>query len=337
MRWIERAWYYKHPLYLWWLWPLSCLFSLLTKVRKQCFTWGLKSSTRIPCPVIVVGNISVGGNGKTPLVLALARYLRQQGYKVGVLSRGYGGSAKAFPMTVEVDAEPNVVGDEPAMMKQRLAGPLVIDPDRVRGATYLCQSHHVDVIICDDGLQHYQLNRDIEIAVMDGQRRLGNGQLLPMGPLREGPERLKRVDYVVINGQEAGHNEVLMGLVPGQLVNIKHPERTLSVSQFVRDEIHLVAAIGNPQRFFDTLIDKGMTVTQTHGFVDHHQYQVTDIPYNTVIMTEKDAVKCRAFAGDDWWYLPVSAQLPEQFMGDLIARVKQARDSHTRQKSKGAH
>lgn len=322
--WLQKAWYQPsvNPL-LWLLLPFNLMFAILSYARRRLYKYGIKASYQIDCPVIVVGNISVGGNGKTPLVIALANYLKQQGFNPGVLSRGYGGKSTTYPHVVTQDAIAKQVGDEPAMMKRRLSCPLVIDPDRVRGANHLVDTCNVNVIICDDGLQHYRLQREIEIAVVDGARRLGNQQLLPMGPLREGPNRLSSVDYVVVNGDQAGPDEILMGLVPGQLVNIKHPSRTSGAHQLQAASISAVAGIGNPQRFFDTLKRQGISVTSQLAFPDHHQFDPSDIPEHTVIMTEKDAIKCCEFASDDWWYLPVTAQLPEQFLTSLITKLKQ--------------
>lgn len=323
MRRIEKAWYRTSvSLPLWLLFPLSLLFAGISGLRRILYRHGIFTSHDVDCPVIIIGNISVGGNGKTPLVLALAQSLKQQGFSPGVLSRGYGGKSKSYPMTVEQDSLATLVGDEPAMMKQRLSCPLVIDPDRVRGATYLRQQHNVNVILCDDGLQHYRLKRTIEIVVMDGERRLGNRQLLPMGPLRERESRLSSVDFVVVNGRQAKQNEFLMGLVAGQLVNVKNPARTISAQHLSRDNIHAIAAIGNPQRFFDTLSEQGINTSREIAFPDHHPFSADELPFDTVVMTEKDAIKCRSFAKDDWWYVPVSAQLPEQFLTALTRRLK---------------
>ena len=323
MRWIEKAWYQTSVSFpLWLLLPLTLLFAGISGLRRVLYRHGILTSHTVDCPVVIIGNISVGGNGKTPLVLALAQSLKQQGFSPGVLSRGYGGKNTSYPMTVEKGSLATLVGDEPAMMKQRLSCPLVIDPDRVRGANYLCQQHNVDVILCDDGLQHYRLNRHIEIVVMDGERRLGNGQLLPMGPLREGKRRLDSVDFVVVNGRQAMENEFVMGLVAGQLVNVKNPAKTISAHNLSRSSICAIAAIGNPQRFFDTLAEQGIKTDREVAFPDHHPFSADELPFETVVMTEKDAIKCRRFAKEDWWYVPVSAQLPEQFLTALTKRLK---------------
>lgn len=319
---LEKAWY-QGNIALWLLLPFSLLFWLLSSCRRWCYKLGIKSSHKVDAPVIIVGNISVGGNGKTPLVLRLADWLKQQGYRPGILSRGYGGKAPQYPYTVTADSTAQEVGDEPVLIKQRLDCPLVVDPNRVRGAQYLIEQHKCNIIICDDGLQHYRLQRDMEIVVMDGQRRLGNGFLLPMGPLREGKWRLQQADFVVVNGGSTEAGQVLMSLEPGHLVNVKYPNNSRSVNDFKHQPVTAAAGIGNPERFFELLRSKQLKVQQTLSFVDHHMFQPGDLPDSTVLMTEKDAVKCKAFAADDWWYLPVTAKLSEQFRHDLLQKLKQ--------------
>jgi tetraacyldisaccharide 4'-kinase len=270
----------------------------------------------------VVGNISVGGNGKTPLVVHLAKMLKQQGFRPGVLSRGYGGKGISYPFSVDQDSKAEEVGDEPVLMYQHIHCPLVVDPQRPRGAIELVDKHQCDVIICDDGLQHYALQRDIEISVMDGQRRCGNHLLLPSGPLREGTWRNQSVDFVVVNGGEANKNEFLMGLEPGELINIKDRHQRLAVAQ-LREPASALAGIGNPQRFFRLLKNMQVTLSQTLSFVDHHAFSQSDIPQGLVLMTEKDAVKCAEFAHENCWYLPVSASLSTEFDTQLLQKVIQ--------------
>ena len=323
MSWLERSWYQKgwktNPV-LWLLAPLTALFWLISGARRRAYASGLKQVEQIPVPVIVVGNLSVGGNGKTPLVIRLAQWLKQHGYHPGVISRGYGGKASQYPMAVEVDSEPSVVGDEPVLMRQHLGCPLVVDPNRPRGAQFLVDNFKCNIIICDDGLQHYALGRDIEIVVMDGARRMGNGCLLPMGPLREGKWRLDKVDFVITNGGEVSNGEYLMSLEPGRLVNVKYANQSMSLSE-LKKPVTAVAAIGNPERFFNLLKSKQLKLKDCVSFADHHQFNEADIPQDTVLMTEKDAVKCKGFAHDDWWYLPVNAKLTEQFKQQLLAKL----------------
>ncbi|MEP0357300.1 tetraacyldisaccharide 4'-kinase [Paraglaciecola sp.] len=325
MSFIDKLWYapswYHWPLILLLL-PLTLLFWGLSASRRLAFKTSIKQSTLVAAPVIVVGNISVGGNGKTPLVVYLAKRLRQEGYQPGVLSRGYGSRQATFPHSVTASCKAQSVGDEPVLMRQHINCPLVIDPIRARGANKLVKDHKCDVIICDDGLQHYALERDIEIAVMDGQRLTGNRLLLPAGPLREGKWRLKSVDFVVLNGGLANNGEFLMALVSGRLVNVRNPNKSLSIHALSQG-VSAIAAIGNPQRFFTMLEQKQVKLNACISFVDHHQFTVKDIPHGTVIMTEKDAVKCRDFAHKDCWYLPVNAHLPQQFDTKLIQQLKQ--------------
>jgi tetraacyldisaccharide 4'-kinase len=301
--------------------PVMLLFAAMAWARRQAFEKGYISAHKISVPVIIVGNISVGGNGKTPLVIRLAQLLKQQGLRPGVLSRGYGGKSAKYPLTVLPDSSPKVVGDEPVLMKQHLSCAMVVDPDRPRGAKYLVDNHKCNVIICDDGLQHYALKRDIEIVVMDGKRRCGSGFLLPMGPLRESQKRLASVDFVVVNGGSVKTGEHLMGLEPGGLINVKNPSRSQSLSS-LNAPVVAVAGIGNPQRFFRLLQSRSVKLKTCLSFADHHQFTVKDLPRETLLMTEKDAVKCRPFAFEDWWYLPVSAKLTASFEQQLLNKLR---------------
>lgn len=317
---LQNAWY-NRAVWVWLLAPFTLLFWLLSALRRKFYKIGLFSSKKAPVPVIVVGNISVGGNGKTPLVMYLCRWLKQQGYRPGVVSRGYGGSARNYPLLVNSELGPEIVGDEPAFMAQQLNCPIVIDPIRSRGASALANDHGCDIVICDDGLQHYALQRDVEIAVVDGERRIGNGYLLPMGPLREGAWRLEAVDFVVVNGGHATQNEYLMSLEPGHLVNVKYPNQSKSLSEVASPAI-AAAGIGNPERFFSLLEQKGVKIKERKAFPDHHAFCEKDLPEELVLMTEKDAVKCRDFAKEQWWYLPVTANLTEQFKAALLKNLK---------------
>ncbi len=325
MSWVDNIWYsprwYHWPVIILLL-PLTALFWLLSALRRTLFRSQIKPSVDIPVPVIVVGNISVGGNGKTPLVMHLAKRLRQEGYHPGVLSRGYGGKKASYPMIVDNSSLVDLVGDEAILMRRHINCPLLVDPVRPRGAMELVDNHKCDVIICDDGLQHYALNRDIEIVVMDGQRRCGNKLLLPAGPLREGLWRLDTVDFLVLNGGPVTNGEYLMSLEAGKLINVKHPNKSLSINDLT-SPIAALAGIGNPQRFFSLLEKKQVKLKDKISFVDHHAFSEKDIPSTTVIMTEKDAVKCTQIAHDDCWYLPVSASLTSQFESQLLQKLKQ--------------
>jgi tetraacyldisaccharide 4'-kinase len=320
---LHNAWY-EDKKWVWVLFPITILFFGLSKLRKSFFKLGLFPSSKPNAFVIIVGNISVGGNGKTPTVIAVAEYLLRQGYRCGVLSRGYAGLQTQFPHLVKDNDEPNLVGDEPTLMKHRLSCPVVIDPKRARGANFLVESHHCDVIICDDGLQHYALKRDFEIVVMDG-RGVGNGFLMPMGPLRESVSRLNSVDMVVFNGQAnddifvVADKSASMTLVPDQWVNVKTGEikTTLLVQAATA-----IAGIGDPNRFFLTLADMGISCEKNIGFADHYAYKPSDIPRGMVLMTEKDAVKCKFIAHDNCWYLQVSGNISENIYKVIDSKLK---------------
>jgi tetraacyldisaccharide 4'-kinase len=325
VRWIDNMWYspswYHWPVIILLL-PLTAVFWVLSGLRRWSFRLQIKPSVSIPALVIVVGNIGVGGNGKTPLVVYLANRLRQEGYHPGVLSRGYGGKNATYPMSVDYISEVDRVGDEAILMRQHINCPLVVDPIRPRGAMELVEKHKCDVIICDDGLQHYALNRDVEIVVMDGQRRCGNHLLLPAGPLREASWRLDTADFLVLNGGLVTNGEYLMSLEAGKLINVKYPNKSLSIKD-LRAPVTALAGIGNPQRFFSLLEKKRVKLKDQISFVDHHAFIRKDIPSGTVIMTEKDAVKCTQIVHDDCWYLPVSARLTNQFESQLLQKLKQ--------------
>ena len=317
--WYATRWY--HWVLIIVLLPLSFLFALISATRRQVFKLGIKLSSKVNAAVIIVGNISVGGNGKTPLVVYLAQLLTEQGYRPGILTRCYGGKSELYPLQVKVDSLVAEVGDEPMLMIQHVTCPLVVDPVRARGAKYLVEQCLCDVIICDDGLQHYALQRDVEIVVMDGHRRLGNQLLLPAGPLREGKWRLKSCDFIVTNGDLAQEGEYAMSLQPGDFININDPQRRCKLSD-MELAVTALAGIGNPQRFFSLLAKYNIQMKQQLSFVDHHDFKASDLPVGRVLMTEKDAVKCRDFAHEDCWYLPVQANLSEAFTEKLLTKLR---------------
>jgi tetraacyldisaccharide 4'-kinase len=307
--------------------PLSWLFSLISWIRRQAYKYNLLKTRKMPVPVIVVGNITVGGTGKTPLVIWLAEHLRQQGFTPGIISRGYGGNATHWPIQVTGASDPAEVGDEPVMLARRSGCPIWVGPDRPVTASKLLDATTCNIIISDDGLQHYALARDIEIAVIDGQRGLGNGLCLPAGPLREKSNRLSTVDLVIANGASdlTTHQ---MTLVPGDLINLKEDNTRLSTEQFRGSRVHGMAGIGNPTRFFNTLRQLGLEV-EAHAFPDHHAFRATEItPDDTlpVIITEKDAVKCTGFAQQRHWYLEVSAEVDAGFIQQLDKQIRELKD-----------
>ncbi|MFV0576789.1 MAG: tetraacyldisaccharide 4'-kinase [Vibrio sp.] len=322
---IEKIWFHRHPLgYVLApiLWPLSLLFKTISKQRRASYLSGKKSRYRAPVPVIVVGNITAGGNGKTPVVLWLVETLKAQGMKPAVVSRGYGGKAPSYPLIVENDTPSQYCGDEPALIKRRTGVPVAVDPVRSQAVQALLKQD-VDVIITDDGLQHYALERDIEFVVIDGQRRFGNQQYIPFGPLREGLERLQEVDFLITNGGQAEVNEIAMQLAPSDAVNLKTGE-TKPVNELRR--CVAIAGIGHPPRFFKTLETLQTDVVKTQGFADHQDFDANVLQQlaeqgDNLIMTEKDAVKCHQFAGDNWWYLPVSATISESNTQKIIEKI----------------
>jgi len=294
------------------LYPLSWLFRALIEIRRWFYHLGLFRTIRLPVPVIVVGNINVGGSGKTPLILALIDWLCQAGYSPGVISRGYGGHARV-PMVAKPDSNPMLVGDEPVLIARRTGCPVWIGRSRGEAGRLLLAAHpEVNVILADDGLQHYALARDMEIAVVDGVRRFGNGRLLPSGPLREPVSRLSSADAVVVNGFGNGLSLGVpcfaMSLESKDFVNLARPDLRVPAERFLRERVHAAAGIGHPDRFFDCLAAMGLTITR-HPFPDHHVFVPDDLPDGTVLMTEKDAVKCATFPRSDTWFLAVDAKV----------------------------
>jgi tetraacyldisaccharide 4'-kinase len=277
----------------------------------------------MPVPVIVAGNLTVGGTGKTPLVLWLVSYLRRRGLNPGIILRGYGGSARDWPRMVPADGDPFELGDEAVLLAGRGECPVAAGPDRVSAARLLVERADCDIIVADDGLQHYRLQRDLEILVVDGARGFGNGRCLPAGPLREPESRAAGVRLRVCNGAPCAGGEV-MKLEPGDLVNLRDPACRKPLSSFSRCRVAAVAGIGNPRRFFKLLRDHGLRLDE-RPYPDHHRFGPEDSaswPPGPVIMTEKDAVKCRPIAGDDHWYLPVNAVLSEEFERQLSSELK---------------
>jgi tetraacyldisaccharide 4'-kinase len=316
---IDALWYQNSPLAVM-LAPLGWLYCAGTWLRRASYRMGIAQSGRDGAPVIVVGNISVGGTGKTPLVIWIARFLASRGLRPGLVSRGYRGRAAKWPQQVRADSDPVMVGDEPVLLARATGCPVVADPDRLRAAKSLLAHARCDVIISDDGLQHLALGRDVEIAVIDGIRRHGNARCLPAGPLREPPSRLESVDLVVANGGGLV-GEFDMRVVPRDAENLADESLTRPLDTFKATPVHAVCGIGSPQRFFDTLERAGITPIR-HAFADHHAFGAPDIDFDDplpVLMTEKDAVKCRRFAGARHWSVPVQAELPAAFGDRLLS------------------
>jgi tetraacyldisaccharide 4'-kinase len=302
---------------------LALLFDAARRLHAALHASGLRRTQRLRVPVVVVGNITAGGTGKTPLTIALAEALRARGFRPGVISRGYGGRAHAA-QTVATDSDPLVVGDEACLIARATGVPVAIAHRRADAGRLLIERDAVDVLIADDGLQHRALARDIEICVVDGVRRFGNGRLLPAGPLREPTGRLEKVDFVVCNGGTPEAGEVPMTLAAAQAVSLSGAEQQRPLSDFAGQRVHAVAGIGNPARFFTQLRALGIEPIE-HAFADHHAFTRADIVFGDdlpVLMTEKDAVKCRAFADARHWSVPVRAVLPQAFFDEAAGRLR---------------
>lgn len=320
---LEQRWYSDRPApwYLRLLEPLYRYLSARDRQRKQAQCW------QPPVPVIVVGNITVGGTGKTPLVSWLVEFLRQAGYRPGIVSRGYKAKPPQFPWSVSPDDDPAVAGDEPLMLARRCNCPLVIDPKRVAAAKHLLATTDCDLIISDDGLQHHALGRNIELVVLDGARGLGNGHCLPAGPLREPAVRLDSVDFVISNGEPANalpRHDFTMQLEPCRFHRMDGSLLPLDHYHYQDQPVHAVAGIGNPQRFFNTLTAMGIEPVP-HVFADHHAYTAEELQFEPplpLLTTEKDAVKWQQLALNDAAWLEIAAQLPDAFGEALLVKLK---------------
>lgn len=328
--WIHRVWYEDAALG-WLLLPLSGLYWLIAASRRLLYRCRILQTHKVNAPVIVVGNISAGGTGKTPTVIWLVRELRRKGFSPGIVSRGYGGSRSGMSMRVDEDSDAAVVGDEPVLLARRTGCPVVVDSDRVRAAAMLIEDG-VDVIVTDDGLQHTRLQRDYEICVIDGTRGLGNRRLLPAGPLRDSPRRLESVDLVLVNG---GPEERPTGVSTAEQNALRFELEATDASRlngslmrpldrFAETTVHAVAAIGNPKRFFDMLRGFGIQVIE-HGYADHAPIRKADIDFGDafdVFMTEKDAVKLGGRFSDKFWSIAIDFKLEMAHAGPLIEQIE---------------
>lgn len=295
-------------------------------MRRAAYRVGVFRVQRFSVPVIVIGNITVGGTGKTPLVIWLADHLRQRGLKPGIVSRGYGGRARHWPQQVRPDSDTATVGDEAVVLATRTGCPMCVGPDRPAAVAALLQHTDVDMVICDDGLQHYALARDLEIAVVDGERRFGNGFLLPAGPLREPVKRLKDVDLVIANGQ-ADRGEYSMQLFQPVLQSLDGNQQ-MALADLQGQVVHALAGLGNPERFFDLLRRHGLGL-DVRSFPDHHAFRAVDLVFDDqrpVLMTEKDAVKCRRLPCSNCWVVQVDVQPDAAFVHQLALSLKEIPD-----------
>lgn len=327
---LERSWYQKSLLTIF-LFPLSIFFSLLIKIRYLVYKSKILPSMSAKCPIVIIGNISVGGVGKTPLVLALLQSFQSLGIRAGVISRGYKGSAQG-ELYVESEHDAKLVGDEPILLAQS-GFPVVIGRDRHLAAELLLM-HHPDIqlILSDDGLQHYRLNRSLEIAVIDGIRAFGNGYLLPAGPLREPVSRLQCVQALVINGvMDSVDQKFLpehipvfqMQLLGNRFYHLSDDQNEVDADFFYGKTIAALSAIGNPDRFFSTLKTLGISNFQEYIFPDHHYFQYSDIPNNVdiIIVTSKDAVKLKQCLQNNIWVLPVQAHVNPDLATWILKRL----------------
>ncbi|NIC25268.1 tetraacyldisaccharide 4'-kinase [Serratia plymuthica] len=320
---IERIWSGSSLVYLLLL-PLSWLYGLVSSLIRLSYRCGLRKSWRAPVPVVVVGNLTAGGNGKTPTVIWLVEQLQQRGYRVGVVSRGYGGKAASYPLVLDEHTTTQQAGDEPVLIYQRTGAPVAISPKRAEAVQALLHQQKLDVVITDDGLQHYALQRDFELVVIDGVRRFGNGWWLPAGPMRERASRLNSVNARIANGGVAQAGEIAMRLQAREAVNIASGARRPAAEL---PHVVAMAGIGHPPRFFATLEKLGVDVEKEVAFADHQEYQQAQLAAlasseQTLLMTEKDAVKCRIFAQPNWWYLPVDAVLPPDQAESLLQSIE---------------
>jgi tetraacyldisaccharide 4'-kinase len=325
-RWLVDTWYKDQYIGVL-LMPLGFLFYDFVRFRRFLYRLGVLKKQSLPVPVIVVGNITVGGTGKTPLIIWLAQLLKEQGFMPGIISRGYGGQAEVWPQWVDENSTAKQVGDEALLIARQTGCPMAVGPLRVDAGKLLLKQAACDVILSDDGLQHYALNRDIEIAVIDGERRFGNSCCLPAGPLREPIERLQSVDFIVVNGEKSEDNEFSMQITGNTAINLVTGQQK-PLQDFNSIHCHALAGIGNPERFFKLLESAGL-ICQHHSFPDHYNFQARDILFpgskkeapKLVFMTEKDAVKCMAFASNQHWYVPVTAIPETGFSSKLMAKL----------------
>ena len=312
--------------------PLSWTYRGVLWLRLGLYWLGLKRVYRAPVPVVVVGNVTVGGTGKTPLVIWLAHHFKSRGFKPAVVTRGYGGKARHWPQWVTAQSDPKQVGDEAVLIAERSLCPVVAGPNRVLAIKRLIQAHSVNLILCDDGLQRLDFVHDLDIVVIDATRGFGNGLLLPAGPCREPPARKGRRDLTVYHGESA-EAHLSMCLAPTAWLKVDAKQSTQKpLTEFMAQSAHAVAGIGNPQRFFDLLRALGVRV-QEHAYPDHFAFTSSDFDFGDdrpVLMTEKDAVKCRKFTLANAWALQVEAVVDTRFR----AKIDAWRDARSAPKGK---
>lgn len=338
MSWLENAWYSGGKLnYV--LAPLSLAFWILSSFRRWLFKTGLKKQNQFKVPVIVVGNISVGGTGKTPFVIYLVELLKQQGFNPAIVSRGYGAKTSEnhpFPRLITEDSNVELSGDEPKLLALRAGCPVVIDANRSEAVKFAIEQTACDIVISDDGLQHYAMGRDLEFVLLDQSRMFGNGWLLPVGPLRELPSRLSNVDLVVENSgfnSETHEQKNDYELAAQNAFGLVKTDKTLSFET----KVHLISGIGNPERFLNTVKGLAFDIVSTTWLPDHHNFVVSDFEQyganDIVLMTEKDAVKCRELVDasndifpNNWYVLPIEAVISEDIEQKILALLSPFKD-----------
>lgn len=320
---VERHWYRARLSLMMGLFvPFSLLFSLIISVRRFLYRHDYLHRYQASVPVIVVGNITVGGTGKTPMVIWLAKVLRARGLRPGIVSRGYGGMTHSSPILVKSTHEAHHVGDEVLLLQQRTNCPIVVCPNRVKSVQFLLQMTDCDIVISDDGLQHYALKRDVEIVMVNGDRRFGNRYVLPSGPLREPIKRLNEADFVVVSGGKADDG-YQFNMSKVHIYPLHQPLTQVHFSHFVQQPIHAVAGIAHAERFFSLLEKKGLTILR-HPFPDHHAFKTEDLQFNDayyILMTEKDAVKCQRFVNTRCFVISIDMAPNQKFCDALWMKL----------------
>lgn len=323
---LHRIWYGGETVPIW-ASVGERVYRMLLGLRRWMFALGLRRSIRLSVPVLIVGNLTVGGTGKTPLVAWLANELRQRGWRPGIVTRGYGAATKAA-RRLPPEAEPKVFGDEPVWLAHATDCPVAIGRRRVEAARALVEADDVDLVIGDDGLQHWALARDLEIVLIDGARGFGNGRLLPAGPLREPMQRLERVDAVVVNGG-ARAGAYTMRVHGNRALSLRDLAQSRSLKAFAGERVHALAGIGNPERFFALLRDHGLIV-DAHAYPDHHPFDGSELQFSDdlpILITEKDAGKCAPFADARTWVVPIDVELPVEFADQIHRRLHELKRS----------